>query len=213
MYVAWRAAGASFRFAVCDTVTVSLSFEVFVERARVHYDLSSNRVRDRARFVLRACAPGAVGGALGRFARFGRGIGTGWERGGEVQQRVKKMSVYKRTLDDMPHFETAFVTRRGQSRGLRAPVDTQTTKDRRTGSGRPRSPSGAAAQFPSVRRPSPRAMVVLAHDHSHIPFPSCNYTLVHIHTHERTAQAIVSGEGQFAVRTRAHAATPSAHSM
>ena len=97
-----------------------------------------------------------------------------------------------------------------EPRTERAPVDTQTIKDRRTGSGRPRSPSGAAAQFPSVRRPSPRAMVVLAHDHSHIPFPSCNYTLVHIHTHERTAQAIVSGEGQFAVRTRAHAATPSA---
>jgi len=30
-----------------------------------------------------------------------------------------------------------------------------------------------------------------------------NHTLAHIHTHERTAQAIVSGEGQFAVRTRA----------
>ena len=87
-------------------------------------------------------------------------------------------------------------------------TDDKRQKDR-VGSA-PLAVAGAAAQFPSVRRPSPRAMVVLAHDHSHIPFPSCNYTLVHIHTHERTAQAIVSGEGQFAVRTRAHAATPSA---
>jgi hypothetical protein len=161
----------------------------------------SNRVRrDRARFVLllgvrgAACAPGGAASLALAFASRCQCLPNG-------------------TLDDMPHFETAFVTRRGQSRGLRAPRWTpQTTKNRRTGSGRPARRPGrrAAAQFPSVRRPSPRAMVVLAHDHSHIPFPSCNYTLVHIHTHERTAQAIVSGEGQFAVRTRAHAATPSA---
>jgi len=122
---------------------------------------------------------------------------------------VRSVTVYE-TLDDMPHFETSFVTRAraGEPWTLRARVDTRhadTAKDKTTG--RP-VPGSAHAQFPSVRRPIPAlwwCSLTIAHTSPSPRVP--NYTLAHIHKHERTAQAIVSGEGQFAVRTRARSHT------
>ena len=108
--------------------------------------------------------------------------------------------------------ETSFVTRaRRRAVGLRARVDTRhadTAKDKRTG----------RRVGPVPKRPAAhtRAMVVLAHDSSHIPFPSCSNLHTRTHSQARTHGASNCQRGMrestsvCRANARAHAATPSA---
>lgn len=100
-------------------------------------------------------------------------------------------------IHDMPHFGD--LVRDGYGKGQ---------KD-------PQAGGSAHAQFPSVfKRPAAhsRAMVVLAHDSSHMPFPSCSKLHTRTHSQARTHGASNCQQGIYVSlpSERAHAATPSA---
>jgi len=66
------------------------------------------------------------------------------------------------------------------------------------GGGAPKPESSQAS-----RRPSPHAMVELAHDHSHIPFPSCSKPHTRTHSHARTHGASNCQRGRSVCRANA----------